>query len=901
MDKSENELKIEERRHSLTWHQNVVKKKYEEFISSCESAKKWDSNGNIVPFEERQADMPLYQYYLDIGYSFLDIFADTYCNYRKRKDFYLSPDQVKLPEQSDFVRTFNLLRLDYFKTLNLIDTMIMHICDNNVDTSVFKFGFNSARAREAFIWLMCTTNKPEFVDVQDINRLKTFYKVQINRCKKSQNKYYDHSNIEKEYSGVRDSLERGGGHRQIWRKNKIKALEIFKNELQVLINDIFDVYEIISVYRDYLVDTEKETDSKDIYSIQGALVMADTIKQIFLERFVCYAKIPNLSLGHSELVGAQFTRSDISHSNFINSVFKYARLDNAVAADCDFSISDFTKCDAKGATLNDCTFNYSNMSGMDLSGATLKNSLLDAVIFRDNQLDNTIEYATDLLNNNNKWIAAFEKRIRELDNIRDQSLLHPEDETEQIFTKLYSQLSRDSVDKTLWKMTCAKEEDVYPHILTADECGNIEEGNKTVFDEIFYEVRNRMNSLVEECSAKVISEELLKLLREAEAEESSESRAARFSHFGSICFEPTLLRGANIIGSSLPQIDLSHIDMSNASLEKCDMSGAIGYYTKAKTAYFGGTNINGGEFYCCDFNDTNFSKSNCINSVFLNCGLHALNMNGALCVGITIVNTYRDRPFLSDLLKAISSDDNYNRYFKNLSENIRDDEYLSEERIDLSDSNWNNASAARSKFFGMKMDRSYFSQTDLSNFLIFDCAVRWSLFEKADVSYGLLLGTSFHQSIFHGTTLSQSHVFACEFSGCRMTNMVFIGARCDKVIFYDNDMENANFSRGLFNNCVFRSCDFKKLNISKSKFVHCVFYNVDFKDCVGLNSAYFEECIFDNVASFENAADNNDLLDETAEIMSLNGNKVGDNVKVEAVKRSKSNNNLYTTSNSRSN
>ena len=904
MGKLQNEQKVEEHLHSLKWHQDIVLEVYEDLIKECASEKKWDSNFNLVQFPDREK-MPLHSYYLStISYTFKDIFAEIYCTYKNRDILYDTLDKIKFATPEEYKRNFNLLRIDFLKALNLIDAFITCICDYNIDRSIFKFGFDTSRAREAFIWLMYTSNKPEMVDIQDMNRLKTFYKIQIERHKKRLNQYYDNTSIEAEYNEVWRSLERAGGQRQRVREFKIKALKLFKDSLQELINDVFNFYDHLSVYRDYLVETDKkDITDKDIYALQGAVMMAFATKRIFIERFSSYSKMPEMSLGHSELAGAQFTRSDISGSNFINSVFKYARLDNAVASNCDFSISDFSKCDAKGATLNNSTFNYSNMSGMDLSGATLKNSLLDAVIFRDNQLDGNLEYAYDLLGNNTEWTNMREMRERELDEAdKKQSVLHPDDENNQIFTKLYTDLTKDSQDQTFWNMTCAKEDDVYPHILLANEAGEIIDETKTVFDEVLCEVQSRLSELVKECEAKVIGKDMLQILREAERIEEPNERAKRFAEYGSICFDSTTLRGANIIDSSLPQIDLSHIDMRNASFEKSDMSGCMGYYTEAQTAFFGGANLNGGEFYSSTFNDTNFTNANCINTLFINCGLHAVNMSKSLSVGITIVNTKREKPFLADLLMPVPSNDHRSDVFKHLSESIKDDEYLTKEDVDMADSNWNDAMAAKAKFIGLKMDRSYFSQTDLSNFMIFNCAVRWAAFDRADISYGLMLGTSFHQSIFRGATLAQAHIFASEFSGCRMTNLILIGARCDKVVFYDNDMSGANFSRGLFKNCVFRGCDFSKLNISKSVFVHCVFSDVDFKSCVGLNSAYFKECIFDHIAAFEKSQDASDPfnLDED-EIQSLNGNKAGDDVKVVRVGRTGSNNNLYSTSGERTN
>ena len=83
MSNVQNEVNVEERRHSLTWHQTVVKEKYEALVENCEQERKWDSNGRLVPFKDREPNMPYYQYYLEICYTFLDIFSDSYCEFIK--------------------------------------------------------------------------------------------------------------------------------------------------------------------------------------------------------------------------------------------------------------------------------------------------------------------------------------------------------------------------------------------------------------------------------------------------------------------------------------------------------------------------------------------------------------------------------------------------------------------------------------------------------------------------------------------------------------------------------------------------------------------------------------------------------------------------------------------------
>ena len=858
-----------------------VRISYEQLKKNARESKILIGEGTEVartPFPEKVKTMFWYAYYLSEKYTFLDAFVDEYCDAKRSKNWEVNNS---LNTKEECAQHFNLSRIEFLKAMFFTDSLVQRICDYNIDKSVLQDGFDPAKAREAFLWLMCKSNPAEILDIQDLNRLKTFFKIQCNRDLRLAGKYYDTTHVDKKYDLVMNSLPSS-------RSGRVGAVRTFKDILQNLIHDTFEQYEVLFSYRKYLLTLTASDDmdiiKQDIIDLRNAIVIANAVKRVFLSFFCSYLKIPNLELGHSELSDGHFSRANISDSNFINSNFKYTQIDNAVASGSDFSICNFMMCNAKGSTLNNCTFNYSNMSGMNLSNASLSESLLDAVIFRDNQLDVSIEFANQLLGNSeNKELGGLycqkldeRKRVLEelktlsnteadrIDKLTSTDTAIPEDQRIEVYSierirTFARSLTKDSQDNPdIKELTFSKSEDKTPHLLVND--------HDTIFDEVLKKMGAYLDPMWHYCRNKVIDKDLLHVLAAAEVYESAQKRKERFREFGAVCFKPTILRGTSFSNCSMPQIDLSLIDMTNATFIESDLSRSLGYYCEAKNSSFAKANVIGGEFFESNFDNSNFSGSNCINATFINCGLHALNISNALANGIAIINLKKKTAFLTELLRPIESSDP-DSVLSKLSENVNDSEYLTDELIDIADSNWMGTSASNAIFMGMKMDRSNFSTSDLSNSTFFNCAVRWASFNKCDFPYSLLLGSSFHQSVFSDSMLSQTRVFCSEFSGCRMTNLIFIGVRCEKALFYHNDMSDANFSRSIFRNCIFRNCNFTNLNISNSVFEHCTFYNVDFQACIGLASASFEECIFPDMHSIN---DSNDFEEDAPRRIILN-------------------------------
>lgn len=873
------ELTGEERIHSLKWYQNQVVKIFEAYEKKIQSDGQVDNQqyGLVVKkdniwcvncFPDIEKNEQIHAYYMRVPYDFSTTFARVYCE-----------TQDGLQKNTSL---YHLYRIELFKIMNLIDSLCRKICDYNIDESIFCNGFNLINARYAFIWIMCYSCLPQDIDAQDLNRLKAFYRLQLELKFKASGVYYNNQKLDREYKIIAEKIEaKDSSTRQ--HNRIVKCLTDFKSNLEELINETFDVYDILTKYRACLTNMDMKTDSTDLMAMRNALILAKSVCRIYLERFSAFFKIPDMNLGNSVLEGVYFTRSNASNSNFINSNFYMAQLDNAVMSDCDFSICNFTKVEARDAKFDNCTFNYSNMTGIDLENASLKNSLFDSVIFRDPQLDTNIEVAQNFVNvlegkttseKLNELIKKRQEILNKQDHLNTREKFVDSFVREKLFL-LYGKLSRTSDDKELWNITVAGEEDDSVHLCKTDENGIIGDYNFTVFDDIFEKVSKYLSEIDTVCSGRVISIELLDLLIEAQNIESTEDRRKRVSASGELCFEKSNLRGATITDSSLHQVDFSHISLRNASFENSDLSECMAYYSDAELASFSSAIVSDGIFYNSRFVDASFSKANCINSCFINCQMESVDLSRATAIGITIVNTTRERPFIGELLRKIPVSGIENNRIAWLTENIDDTVDFADEKYTLIDSNWTGIVASKCILVNILMDRSHFTNADLRNSLFFNTVMRWSEFENVDASYALLLGNSYHQSNLNHVNLSQSHGFACEFSGCQMLNSNFIGARYDKVIFYDSDLSDSNFSHCWFENCIFRECNFRNVNMSNVDFVNCVFFDIDFNDCVGMSNAAFKECIFEGLEtqssdSFDDDIETSILLKQVADHSDIN-------------------------------
>lgn len=824
MQTFENEKIINERKHSLTWYQNRIIDIFEnEFKPKIENYTAINGERyclNIMG-KRRKRKSELYEYYSKAPYDFMTVFARIYCEEFTPIDY----------DNRDRKREYHNCRIEFFKIMNLITSLIANICEYNIDPSILNDNveMNISDTRYAFIWLMCYSSDASDRDVQDLNRLFSFFRLQMEIEAMESGVYYSDADIDAQYAALMEQIESKGRDKPA---TLVSLLKTLKSNLEKLINDTFRVFELLTWHRFYILDLG-ETFKDDIVcqkSMRYSLVFAKTVCRVFLERFAGFSKMPGLNLGYSKMARAYLTRSDMSDSNFINSDFGMAKMENSLMKNCDFSICNFNRVNAPEANFDNCSFNYSSMVGINLRSASISNSLFDSVIFRDASLDN-FDYAAELFDSVSEEVYDLLAGSSDDDDAADVAASARLNTILRLF-------NRRSEDKRLWKLTVADYDGTSVHLCVTDENG-VPTGDysHTVFDAVFYEVYKELKAIERTCDRRVIPKKAIEVLSAAQRAEPFDPA----SEGNRICLEISNLAGVTIRNSSMHQIDISHIDMRNASFEASDLSDCVAYYADVRMTSFVKAILGGGEFYRSSLNETNFSGANCINTCFIDCGMNNVNFTDASAIGVTIIDTTREEPILSKILSPL---EDIRIDVCSLSESISHKLSFTDSPNTMIESNWSSATATRANFISIVSDRSHFFKTDFRSSLFFNCVTRWCVFDLADLSYALLFGTSFHQSSYNDANLSQSHVFASEFGSCQMLRSNFIGARIDKAVFYDNDLSKSNFSHSLFRNCIFRDCSFNGINMSNVEFIHCVFSNIDFSECIGMNSASFMNCIF---------------------------------------------------------
>lgn len=167
------QLNSSERYHSMEWYRDHIEERFHDYMGRAERNIVKNRVKPLPPIVNRAS---LYQYYLkDIPYSYDCVFQEIYCRSVNAQYEYVGAKDSNKQEQ------FYILRVGYLKILNLIDAFLNRLCDHNIDRSVFRFGFNPRRAREAMTWLICGQVDPEIIDAQDVNRLRNYFSVQIER------------------------------------------------------------------------------------------------------------------------------------------------------------------------------------------------------------------------------------------------------------------------------------------------------------------------------------------------------------------------------------------------------------------------------------------------------------------------------------------------------------------------------------------------------------------------------------------------------------------------------------------------------------------------------------------------------------------------------------------------
>ncbi len=843
------ELSVDERQNSLALHRRNLIMKYQDYLNRVKLER-----------ESRRGGEKDILYYLNRGYSFTSCFAEVMQNKSAQRDTRERTDishrwrpsgSDEASEQEELRDQYGINKVMLCKIMHLIDCIIIRISNNNIDPSILGETTDVRASRLGLIWLFCESKDPRELDVQDMNRFYNLLLLQVSRdvSEETQNRDSTYNELKtiSVYNQLKESLY-SGKTEEISQRELRGYLSAFKKTTKQLIREMFSVYDELLIYRDYLLSTNIVHVSKGIIEeTEQILVLAETIKLIIIERFTTYVKIGNLNLSHSELPNGWFNRSELSDSNFVNSVFRHARFENAILRNCDLSICDMMYSVASSCDFTGCNFSFSNLSGMDLSEALLNNCQLGDALFRDVRTDSRLpcaEYFENSPNISPAYNDLCKERIKELEYLSQNKEALEDGHRRFIQNALLQRLTNASGEPG----------DLYYLTVVADRSadssarltiGKSEDGYfNTVLDASAEIISNEIiEPYVQYQRSRVISPELFAELQRIDNIDINRDRESRLRRYGTICLHPAILRNASVSDAIMPRADLSHVDISDASFGRTDASSSVMHYTNAKNAFFRGANVSNASLFSSTFKSANFADANLIGTVFIDCDLFGVSFSKALMLNSVFINSEQKKPYLGRLLKKTSEGIARMRSISNLVDSI-DDADVSARNMSLVESDWRDAQASNAHIIGMNMDRSHFDGADMKSATIFNCIARWSGFEKTDMSYGLLMGLSFHQSSMEGIQLSKARIFASEFSGCRLNGSTFIGSRCDKVIFYDADLRDSNFSHAQIYNCTFWDVNLCNTNMANAIFENVVFCSVDFTQCIGIDNATFINCVF---------------------------------------------------------
>ena len=729
---------------------------------------------------------------------------------------------------------FGHLLIALSRTLPLVDMVVKRICDMNIGVGVTGEDNAIHSMREALIWLNVKSNDSRELAFRDVESLKRFLKYQVIRMKSMTGKPSTPYNIAKAYREVIEHLDRLG------EKNKIFLLRKYKYELVApFIEDMFSVFELLYAYYGYMRLSDKKLfesqnaghdwaqDYKKIYNL------AITVQNGIFRRFVSSAKIGDLNIPHGAYVYSDFMSTTMSDSNLINSDFNFTDFSDSVFKDCDISASDLSFCKANGSDFSRSNLNACNLSGSDFSNATLNEVQMLNVLFRDPSLDYISRDNEVLMKKRLDKTRRFAETREDVTSRLGRSSGSIALELgNSFFYNLGKKGRAEGLDE--WKYTTVGEDKtIKVHLAMDDACKLYREKTKGTFE--------RLNS-------EVITTDALDELQGFFNSETLPEQRARETE---LYFIPvsSKFEDTTMIRALLPHADLSHVCMRSATINEADINDARCYYTDFTNAAMIGTNFSGAQFYRASLGGANLSKANLINSALIDCSLKGASFNRALLLNAAIVNNNIDAPYISRML----TDSDVSPV-----ETLRDEEIVIGLDMSLNDCNFNNVVGSGIIVSGMNADQSTWIEAEIRRAIFFNTIARWTQFDRADMSYSLLIGVSFHQASLSEAQFSNTRFYACDMSGVRLHRANLISARLDKVVFQNADMSRSNLSRTVFKNCAFSDVNFSEVNVSDAVFENVIFENVKFSSCIGLATAKFKHCFFaDNCykLDFQSGAD----------------------------------------------
>lgn len=746
------------------------------------------------------SDEPELSDYFDFPSGFGDLLADLAAEDQVRKEA-LESTGVRNDHSIDFGHLLIVLS----RIIPLIDMTVKRICDMNIGVGVAGEEYSIHSMKEALIWLDAKADDSRELAYHDLEKLRRFLQYQVIRFKNFKGLPSAPENIHETSEAIRNDFE------NLDEKNRIEFLHEFKyKKIVPLIEDAFSVFELLHSYHDYMKVSNKESfesqnrgkswaeEYRKIYHL------AMNVQNIIFRRFVSLMKINDVNIPHGAYSYSDFVSTTMSDSNLINSDFHFSDFSDAVFKGCDISASDLTYIMARGADFSGSNMNACNLSGSVFENATLMDVQMLNVLFRDPKVD--------FIPSDN-WVIR-EKKLnitRDFAKKRDSAACFEEKAAGVVTEKLVKMLGNYECD-------CA---DMLVDARNAMDglCERYGEETGKFFDSFKY---------------KVITPEALK---ELEAFYNSERLNDRRKRETQLKINPisSCFKDATMSRALLPHADISHVDLCSVTLNEADLNDATCYYTNFRGTSMVGANLSNAEFYKAPLEGANLSKANLINVGFIDCFPKGASFANGLLINATFVNTDAKKPYISSVLAQSSTSP---------VEKLNDVKDETDDDRSLNDCSFNNVIATGIVLAGLNADQSTWVGAEMRRAVIFNTAARWTQFDRADLSYSLVFGASFHQASFSEAMFANARLYACDFSGIRLHRSNFISTRVEKVVIQNADMSKSNLSRAEFRNCAFSDVNFSEVNVSDAFFENVIFDNVNFSSCIGLSTARFKHCYF---------------------------------------------------------
>ena len=836
------------------------------FKEICKELQPLDEMGNLKP---------------NRGYNFASIYHTV------KEEHAVKDVDNGTPAIDEGAKSVDDKRIRFSKLVRAIELIVSKICDNNIDKSIQGNDSFYENVEEGFIWLYVKghVKSKNIIDVRDENRFFDYVKYKILNTENLRGQPFANAEAERIFKYVKDEYYQCGGFGK-----KKEIIENYKQSMQKLIEDFFQGYKQVISFRnaiEHYYAAAKEKNGNNMWgrldeALTDAIPYAETLKRVLIDRFTSFVKTDDINLGNTMMPEAWFNYSELSKSNFTHSSFEGAHIENAIVKDCDLSISSLIRVDASDTDFSNSNFNFSNLTGIDLSHATLDDAQLNSVLLRDGKMDDLNGWEDCLFHKEPKYyVAASEKAkfFKEEEHAKCRAILEAKDNwknnpdnnkasvaetTAELVKVMRPPMGAKTAQQTnafsqLWMKKDTK-------ILSCEESGD------NLLQTTYEAVKESLQGVLDAHKYGKINQYLFDRLKDAlkyesawnrkEGEKEQPAKEHRIETYGKINFETAILDAASIEDVSMRRIDFSYVSMENTSFKNSDLTGAEMYYTKAKSAEFGDSKLSALDAYGADFSECGFHQAKLINSLFLDCNVSNANFAQAVMLRTALIASRDevseedvDKPYLLRFVKEEQAHQRnlhmqaYERVddhevVNGGSRSVTDIENLTDKRGLCVDSNFTEVLASEIFMLNINANRALFKKAVLKQGVFYNCLVRWSCFDEADISNGIFIGDSFHQTSFARSSLARAAFCSCEFSNADLSGADLISCRMKNVILEEAKLNGCNFAGAMIEGGIFRSCAMYKINITGATFNNVTFVDVDFSEAIGLSGATFNNCTF---------------------------------------------------------